>query len=305
MSESSSAFTLLASMLEDRLSPGARDWFASAAGELRGEPKAGRFGALLSSASRHARDREALSPTPAERDEAARALSGWNPERWTLLETLRVALVLARAERGPLEAFVEDVTESFRYADEGEQRALYRSLAFLPEHDAFVRRAAEGCRTNMRSVFEAVALDTPLPARWFDDIAWRQAVIKCVFIEAPLWRLWGLDGRLSEELARMALDLVDERRSARRVVQPELWACLGTHGGARGLRAIEEELSPANSHTLGRRAAALALARAGETERLDALLSSERDDAVRETLREARRSEPTSASFRAVRPDED
>jgi hypothetical protein len=49
----------------------------------------------------------------------------------------------------------------------------------------------------------------------------------------------GLDERLSGELARMALDLADERRSAGRPVNPLLWLCLGAHGGAGVVPPLE------------------------------------------------------------------
>ena len=52
-------------------------------------------------------------------------------------------------------------------------------------------------------------------------------LLKALFVGAPLWRVYGLDKRIDAELARMALDLADERCSAHREVQPELWLCLG------------------------------------------------------------------------------
>ena len=74
-------------------------------------------------------------------------------------------------------------------------------------------------------------------------------------------RVVGLDGRLSPELACMALDLADERRSASRDIPPELWLCLGEYGGERGVAALVEELASAGP--LGRRAAVLGLAGLG------------------------------------------
>lgn len=269
-------FLLLRKLLDARLAPSAKTWFKGATGELAdGVPNA-RFSALLSLASRHAR-REPLAPAEPDLRAAARAEEGWNPERWTLLEALRVALVLARTDLESDDAVLA-LEEAFRFADEGETCALQRSLALLPGAERFVRRAGEGCRTNMRTVFEAAALDTPYPARFFDDVAWRQCVIKCLFVGAPLWRLWGLDGRLSAELARMALDLADERRSAGRPVPPELWLCLGTHGGARGVAALETELASASP--AARAAAALALARSGQSARVQELARAELDPAV-------------------------
>jgi len=174
---------------------------------------------------------------------------------------MRCRMLLARPDLEQ-DSFAQDLDEVCRHADEGELRALYKSLALLPDAHRFRARGAEGCRTNIVPVFESVACDTPFPFEHFDDLAWNQMLIKGLFIEAPLVRIYGLDRRLNPELARMALDLADERRSAGRVVQPELWMCLGTHGGQRGVESMQQELD--GDHQAGRRAAYLGLARAGE-----------------------------------------
>lgn len=299
----SAAVRCLDAMLgERRLDAGRRAWLAARLEEIGAGVSDDRFAQLFSLASRYA-PRGALAPDDAERAAAAAAVPGWNPERWTTLEAVRVRLVLGRPDlaRPSLLAALE---EAFRYADVGELCALYRSLGLLPGGERFARRAAEGCRTNMTTVFEAVACDTPYPARHLDDDAWRQLVIKAVFIDAPLWRVHGLDARLSPELARMALDLIDERRSAGRPVQPELWLCLGGHGGQRAIAAMEREVDAGNPHRVGRRAAVLALARAGRGDRLKELHESERDPAVRATLQAGLEGRCDAPSWRALREAE-
>jgi hypothetical protein len=285
----------LRGLLGTRLAPDARRWLEASAMEIAGGAGVERFCALFSLAARHAR-RVPLAPSAEDRGAAARMVEGWNPERWNLLETARVALILARSDLAG-DGGVQALGEAFRYADEGELCALLRSLALLPAAERFVWRAGEGCRSNMRSVFEAAALDTPYPALRFDDGAWNQCVIKCLFVGAPLWRLWGLDARLSPELARMALDLADERRSAGRPVPHELWLCLGRHGGARGLGALELELAPGNPNLAGRCAAVIAFARAGEKRRLAELAPQEGHPAVRSALARTRAGETGAATF--------
>ena len=223
------------------------------------------FSQRLSIASRYA-PRGPLDASETARAAASQLLEGWNPERWWALDAQRVRLVLARAriDSGGLPGALE---EAFQYADEGELCALYRSLQFLPGPERFLWRAGEGCRTNMKTVFEANGLDTAYPAAHFDDVAWRQLVIKCVFVESPLWRCSGLDARVDDELARMALDLVEERRSAGRSIQPELWLCLGATADPRAIPALEEELQ--GQDELGRKAAILALGRIGATDQLE------------------------------------
>ena len=223
------------------------------------------FSQRLSIASRYA-PRGPLDATEAARAAASQILAGWNPERWSALDAQRVRLVLARA-RDRLRRAPRALEEAFKYADEGELCALYRSLQFLPGPERFLWRAGEGCRTNMKTVFEANGLDTAFPAANFDDIAWRQLVIKCVFVGVSALARSGLDARVDDELARMALDLVEERRSAGRAIQPELWLCLGSTSDPRAIPALEEELE--GQDELGRKAAILALGRIGAIERLE------------------------------------
>jgi hypothetical protein len=251
---------LLARWLDARLAPGARAWHARARAELAASADDLRLSELLSRASRHVHQRAPLAPTAAERAAMAREVAGVEVERWSLLETARVSLVLSRPVWTAADA-ASRLEDAFRYADLGELVALYRSLALLPQPERFRWRAGEGARSNMRAVFEAACCDTPYPARYFDAIAWRQAAIKALFVGAPLWRLFDFDRRLDADLARMALDLCDERRSAGREVPPELWMCLGSFGGPRARAAIEREL--AGGAPRGRAAAALAIVRAG------------------------------------------
>jgi len=283
----------LEALLAKRLDGPQAKWRGGTTEQIVGGAAANRFASLISLASRYA-PRGPLEPSAEECEEAQAILPGWNPKRWTMLEAVRVALVLAHPELADDSGQVA-IEEVFRFADDGEACALYRSLALLPGPERFAWRAGEGCRTNIVPVFEAVACDTPYPARYLDDVAWNQLVIKAVFIGAPLHRVYGLDDRLSPDLARMALDLVDERRSAGRAIQHELWLCLGQVSGQRGIEALEHEL--ASSNTIGRRAAAIGLARAGEEPRLRALLVSESDPVVAETMRQALEGRTSQAAF--------
>ena len=287
---------VLFELLDDRLGAGPKAWWSEVRGRVSMGVSDDEFARLFSLASRHA-PRRALQASKDERRNALRVLEGWNPERWTLLESLRVALVLAREDLHQ-PSFERAFKEAFRYADEGELVALYRALAFLPSGERFLWRAGEGCRSNILPVFEAVACDNPYPSLHFDEATWNQMVIKALFIGAPAVRIFGLDARLTAELARMALDLADERKSAGRAVPTELWLCLGPYGGERGVAAIEQELATGNG--VGRRAAAIALARAGEEERIGLWLEREQDPAAAETMKRALAGHGSQADFAAL-----
>lgn len=284
--------------LDRRLAATAAAFRTSARAEVRAGADLTRFLSLISLCSRYV-PASALEASSDELADAAARVEGWWPERWSLRDLARVELVLSRPDlddaSGP--AALE---EAFQTADLGEAVAMYRSLALWPRPERLARRGAEGARNNVRAIFEAAVCDSAFAVRCFDDVAWRQCVIKALFVEAPLWRVHGLDGRLDAEIARMALDLAEERRSAGRHIAPQLWMCLGAHGGERGLRALLAQLDTPGA--VGRGAAALALGRLAPALRVqvdfDARIARELDPAVRDALGRARGGVVPSNAFR-------
>jgi hypothetical protein len=198
--------------------------------------------------------------------EAASALrDGWRPVGMSADQAARLVLLLEQA--GDAEAFTERLERLFRSADVGELVTLYRGLPLYPGQPRYAARAAEGVRTNMRAVFEAVAHHNPYPAEQFDDGAWNQLVLKALFVGSALAPVVGLDRRANAALARMLCDYAHERWAASRPVSPELWRCVGPHADDAGIGDLERVLREGT--TVEREGAALALAasshpRAGE-----------------------------------------
>ena len=89
-------------------------------------------------------------------------------------------------------------------------------LKALPYPDELTARAAEGIRTNITDVFNAVALRNPFPADFFDDDAWNQVILKTLFVGSPVYLIQGVDKRRNEPLARMLVEYAHERWSAGR-----------------------------------------------------------------------------------------
>ncbi|MGG1948751.1 EboA domain-containing protein [Trinickia sp. NRRL B-1857] len=251
---------MLTYLLQSRLTLDGWEFLTAAFDEIKSGVSFLRFKQLLSLASRHVASDVTLDPNCDELRRFEREKADFDPVRWSLLETLRIALLLSFAEvaNGDFPALFD---RCFRFADHNETCALYRALPLLPYGPLLVARARQGCRTNMRTVFEAVACDSNFPVRHFDDASWCQLILKAVFIDVPLARIESLDTRLSPELARMALDFADERRSAGRDVPAQLWLCLGPYAGARGLAALRAELQGGTER--GKQGALLALGRAG------------------------------------------
>jgi len=181
--------------------------------------------------------------------------SGWNPCHWSSGQTARTLLLLSLPVNSIAE-YLKTLNQVFEAADVAELVALYQSLPLLPYPEQHRLRAAEGIRSNMTTVFDAVALRNPYPSEYFEDQAWNQVILKAVFIGSPLHPIIGLEQRANAELARMLIDYVHERWAASREVTPELWRLVGPFADPHMLEDLSKVL--ANSQTKLQQAAALA-----------------------------------------------
>ena len=145
-----------------------------------------------------------------------------------MADAARILVLLETAERGN-QSFAERFTDLCRTADVAEQTAFYRGLSLYPNSDQLEDQAAEGLRTNMRTVFESVAHWNPYPRDHFGQARWNQMVLKALFVDSRLEPIIGLDQRNNPELAQIMCDYAHERWAAGREVSPELWRCVGPH----------------------------------------------------------------------------
>ncbi len=187
---------------------------------------------------------------------ADQARPGWNPQNWTVEQAARTRLVLAAASQ-PEEPFVKILDQLFGSGEVGELVALYQALPVLPYQSAHAMRASEGTRTNIKSVFCAVADRNPYPAEHLEQGRWNQMVLKSLFIEAPLYPILGLDERANPALGNMLVDYAHERWAAGRSVSPELWRCVGPFADQAALADLKKVLETGTEPE--KAAAALAL----------------------------------------------
>jgi len=215
---------LLQQMLEARLDAAAATWLRESVAGLAGGGSDRDLYRLVSLVSRKL-GKAPLRPTPAEQAAADEARPGWNLSPWTVDQAARVGLLLASGADG--ERFVARLDALCATADIDELVAFYRGLPLYPDPPRHRARAAEGLRSNMQVVFEAVAHGNPYPAEQLDLEAWNQMVLKTLFVASALHPIIGLDQRANPALARMLGDYAHERWAARRSISPELWRCVG------------------------------------------------------------------------------
>lgn len=260
---------LLGAWLAKRLTLDAADWLGTVVGLVQAAPTDRPLYLAIGEVSRRV-PRQPLAPTDTELAAATGSRPGWDPRDWTLDQAARVRLLLASTADGALLSRRLDTLCSA--ADVGELVAFYRGLPLYPDPPRHALRAAEGVRSNMRVVFEAVAHRNPYPAEHFVESAWNQMVLKALFVGTRLDLIAGLDGRANPALARMLCDYAHERWAASRPVSPELWRCVGPFATGAVLDDFRRLLERGSEIEM--QAAALALATA-EDAGAKALLDSQ------------------------------
>jgi hypothetical protein len=243
----------LLSLLTRQLSPQGLSWLQKQLENLKSEKE---FYLAFSMAPRFT-GKHTLSLSLADLKEAARLRPGFQPTGWTTDQAARTVLVLAVPHESPA-GFVAILNKVFSTADLQELATLYAALPLLPYPEQHVKRAAEGVRTTMTQVFDAIALNNPYPHDYLPEEAWNQLVLKSVFNVRPLYRIYGLDARRNEHLAHMLVDYAHERWAAGRTLTPELWRMVGPFVDAGNLKDIQRLFN--SPETIQHEAAALALA---------------------------------------------
>lgn len=165
---------------------------------------------------------------------------------WPLHRLGRIYLILALAEFDQ-DKFDTAFQKLFETAELNELVALYASLPFLPNPKKYTERAAEGIRTNIGPVLEAIAIRNPYPANCLSDGSWNQLVLKMIFTDKPLYEIVGLDRRANESLAIMLINYAKERWAANRPVTPELWRPVGKFLKEEDIWLLERMLEDGDS----------------------------------------------------------
>lgn len=217
--------TIIAGWLETRLSAQALAWLNGQRESLRENYTDRTLHITLGLIPRRV-GKDDLALTDGELEAAANARSAWDPSRWSIADAAR-ALVLLETASASNEPFEQRFKALCSTADVAEVIGLYRALPLYPEPQLLEPQAGEGLRSNMRTVFEAVAHYSPYPREVFREDRWNHMVLKALFVDSALDPIQGLDDRANPELARIMCDYAHERWAAGRAVSPELWRCVG------------------------------------------------------------------------------
>ena len=121
------------------------------------------------------------------------------------------------------DTFIEATKKLIQVADKNELETFLKYLVFLPEPVNYQFAAVEALRSNIGTVFEAIAAFNPYPALYFNEQQWNQMYLKAVFIGMDLKSINHVDKRANKTLATIISDYAHERWAASRTIDPVFW----------------------------------------------------------------------------------
>lgn len=166
--------------------------------------------------------------TPDQEGSLRKEGAGLSVSSWSVDRLCRVWL-LANANNADKAQYFQTIENLFLTAEVNELVALYSALPFLAYPEMWSRRCAEGIRSNIGNVLEAIMCNNPYPAAYLNEQAWNQLVLKAFFTEKPVEQIIGLDTRANAALAKTLSDYAHERWAAHRTVNPQIWRCTGKY----------------------------------------------------------------------------
>ncbi len=139
-----------------------------------------------------------------------------------VLQMSRIYLLSKVLEVNP-EFYTQEVAKIIEVADTTELETFLRYLTILPQSESFKYSAVEALRTNISIIFDAITLNNPYPALYFNDQQWNQMYLKAAFMERDLGMIESVDERANADLTRIISDYAHERWAASRTIDPMFW----------------------------------------------------------------------------------
>jgi len=165
-----------------------------------------------------------ISPDEAKQLDAL--IPGFSLNGWSV-DMLGRAYLLLELDESNTDEYFRKIENLFLAAEVNELVALYSALPLLAHPEMWVKRCAEGIRSNIANVLEAIMYQNPYPQQNLDQSAWNQLVLKAFFTGKDVGKIQGIDSRANKELAYVISDYVHERRAAGRDINPALWRLVG------------------------------------------------------------------------------
>jgi len=218
---------MLAKIIEKNVSPEIYNWLVGKAAQSTDKNSSYQLNITFTAIPRKTGKKEVVLNSN-EIKTLESVLPGFTIQNWTIDRVARVWLLM-QLESLEKEIYVTRIENLFPQAEMNELVALYSSLPVLAYPEEWTWRCAEGVRSNIGTVLEAIMYHNPYPASYLDEAAWNQLVMKAFFTDKNVNNIIGLDERANENLANTLFDYVQERWAAGRTVNPQIWRLTGKY----------------------------------------------------------------------------
>ena len=167
------------------------------------------------------------------------ALPGFSITGFTIDRLARIWLLM-HLEINDKKKYIDKIENLFGVAEMKESVALYSALPFFAFPDEWKARCSEGIRSNIGTVLEAIMYHNPYPAKYLDETAWNQLVMKAFFTDKDVSKITGIDKRQNKNLAATVFDYIRERWAAKRTAHPQLWRLVGKYIDKSNFNLVEQ-----------------------------------------------------------------
>ncbi|MDX1767917.1 MAG: EboA domain-containing protein [Arenibacter troitsensis] len=167
--------------------------------------------------------------------------------------------------------FKAKVANIIEVADKSELETFLKFLVLLPHPENYKVQAVEALRTNISTVFDAIALNNPYPALYFNEQQWNQMYLKAAFMQQNLNEIVQVEKRGNKELARIISDYAHERWAASREIDPCFWRPVSNFMNEKIIKDMKRLFSSDN--IAERKAAALCCYHSNSSEAKEILAS--------------------------------
>ena len=212
---------LLGSIIQRHISPDIWTWIHEKKGSAIGSAA---FNTVFAAMPRKT-GKVPVNLTEEEKSKLQSLRPGFIITGWSIDRLSRVWLLL-QVNPSDEESYVQSIDHLFLSAEMNELVALYSALPLLAYPERWRQRCADGIRSNIGDVLQAVICNNPYPAEQLDEKAWNQLVLKAFFTEKPIHEIYQLDKRANQELANTLSDYAHERWAAGRAIHPLAWQCV-------------------------------------------------------------------------------
>ncbi|MCW3080453.1 EboA domain-containing protein [Segetibacter sp.] len=229
-------------------------WLQDKALLIREEKNAGQLNLTFAAVPRKT-GKQLIQFSLEEHDKLKQVHSEYAINGWTIDRLCRVWMLL-QVDSSDKENYFRKLETLFKAAEMNELVALYSALPGFDYAEDWQKQCADGIRSNIGIVLEAIMYNNPYPNQYLSEQAWNQLVMKAFFTDKDVKRIIGLDERANKELASILIDYANERWAAHRVVNPQLWRLVTKFIHAENFANIEKAFNSADLSE--KKAAALA-----------------------------------------------